>query len=1180
MKSLKLLLFFIFLFIPFLSQGEENCSPLTVSHIKTYESGYGVYKKGNILSFPGDLGVKIFDVSDPKNPVEIAEINMRTAWDTVIKDNYLYIAGDEGFFIYDISDPKNPKQLSRIDNLSILEMEIIGNKAYLGCGCSGLNIVDISEPENPKIIGKNQNLGAYGIKVRGNYAFIPGQQGGTWILDIKDPTNPSIFKHIQDMAFATHIDIWKNYVYVLSAEGIFIYDISDINNPSKIKVIDNIINGRYLKILYGLMYVFTDRDITLFSLENPENPVVILKQKTNESPNRFFFDLDNLHLYVSNRVGFDIYDMETFFSCYRFIPPKITYVDENFIIYLTEENPVLSVDNGKIRIDNTNLFTVNNADKVDIFLNEKLILSTDNGNSVSIIPENGILKVFAFNGYGNDTKQVNITFSAVDMDNDGIPDYKEKEYGLNPYSSDSDNDGIPDSKEFANGRDTDNDGLIDAVDSDSDNDGISDKDENRYGLNPYDPYDADIDSDKDGFTNKEEIAQGTDPTDANSYPKIYDFTLDTDFIDFGNVKINETQDISITITNTGNTPLQINSILVTDTQNFTLTNSCPDILQVGENCQISITLTPKQAGKIKGVLTVDTDAGTKTVDITAVVELIKLNTGVEYQNEYITKVYIENPQGNLLIKLTDENQNLILSRNIAKYEKNGNLAYIYIPTFIMEVGKSYYLTVKDSSGLTDWSEGVYLTGMNMPADSNNNGLEDSRELQITENSITFETTQGKDNPVKVSTDGKIVKLIYIPEGILPPYLQTLSAQTLDYGTFAVVVKNGTYLNIENPQDPEIYLYDLIPRTRLKADKNPLKLNRFDMDGIEENNLQTVILSLKGILDTDNENVIDPDNDNQNKTDNDNQNYNQGDDDNDITVPPVIDTDNDGIPDKEEGMIDTDKDGIPDYKDPDTDGDGIPDKEEGDIDTDNDGVPDYKDTDADNDGIPDAIEDKTTVKSPQEIKIKFDEKVLNLIEDKVEIPETLRGKEIGISIEDSRAVLKPIDNKQVPIVDEKEIRDIPEYTFPYGLIAIKIENIEKGQTVKVVVKLPEPISEKAVYIKTYKDGSTVEVKEGIETSTDGKNWEKGVKAGNRYIRLTIKDGGVLDEDRKANGVIVDPSGIAVIEDNLENNTDNNPVSSGGGGGCSLAKGNSPVDLLAIIGFLTLLFIRKVFKREDF
>jgi len=67
--------------------------------------------------------------------------------------------------------------------------------------------------------------------------------------------------------------------------------------------------------------------------------------------------------------------------------------------------------------------------------------------------------------------------------------------------------------------DTDADGTEDSLDDDDDNDGMSDEFEIAYGLNQYDPTDADGDLDEDGFTNLEEYEAGTNPDDNESKPE-------------------------------------------------------------------------------------------------------------------------------------------------------------------------------------------------------------------------------------------------------------------------------------------------------------------------------------------------------------------------------------------------------------------------------------------------------------------------------------------------------------------------------------------------------------------------------------------------------------------------------------------------------------------------------------
>ena len=63
-------------------------------------------------------------------------------------------------------------------------------------------------------------------------------------------------------------------------------------------------------------------------------------------------------------------------------------------------------------------------------------------------------------------------WATLDDDNDGISNGEEKEAGTNPSLTDSDGDGVPDSIELADKKDTDEDGILDALDTDDDNDGV------------------------------------------------------------------------------------------------------------------------------------------------------------------------------------------------------------------------------------------------------------------------------------------------------------------------------------------------------------------------------------------------------------------------------------------------------------------------------------------------------------------------------------------------------------------------------------------------------------------------------------------------------------------------------------------------------------------------------------
>jgi len=153
------------------------------------------------------------------------------------------------------------------------------------------------------------------------------------------------------------------------------------------------------------------------------------------------------------------------------------------------------------------------------------IKNTCDSTALASLPE-------PINNKSNTSTVIETTATVViDTDGDGLSNDEEKQLKTDPLLIDSDRDGIPDNQEVGtdlnNPLDSDQDGMIDALDNDDDNDGLPTKVEEKIGSSPLLN-----DTDEDGMLDAEEVGKSPEtPLDTDG-DGIVD-VLDTDDDDDG-----------------------------------------------------------------------------------------------------------------------------------------------------------------------------------------------------------------------------------------------------------------------------------------------------------------------------------------------------------------------------------------------------------------------------------------------------------------------------------------------------------------------------------------------------------------------------------------------------------------------------------------------------------------------
>lgn len=230
----------------------------------------------------GANGLRIFDVSNPANPVRVGQIlsSSGAADGVAVSGNYAYVANNsDGLRIYDVSNPATPINVGHTNIGGFpAGVAVSGNYAYLVGSDTGLKICDVSDPANPAFVGQT-NIGvAHAVIISGHYAYVTlVYTGHTFdICDISDPTNPTVVYQGIPGGGSWGEAISSNRLYLAEGNGaLSIYDISNPASPSIVGQTNiSIYAGAGLVVTNGWAYLANGQyGVQIYDVSNPTNIV-------------------------------------------------------------------------------------------------------------------------------------------------------------------------------------------------------------------------------------------------------------------------------------------------------------------------------------------------------------------------------------------------------------------------------------------------------------------------------------------------------------------------------------------------------------------------------------------------------------------------------------------------------------------------------------------------------------------------------------------------------------------------------------------------------------------------------------------------------------------------------------------------------------------------------------------
>ncbi|MBD3191095.1 MAG: hypothetical protein GF308_10645 [Candidatus Heimdallarchaeota archaeon] len=525
--------------------------------IKTYETVgnpyiYDLLIKNHLLFVVGSLdGIDIFDITNPIAPVKVGNYSSGKRLLSISplneEQNIYFIGNDQGGVeIIDFSNPSVPIKIGEYQNVDgegqIESLLVSDNILYLAAGRGGLQIFDIQNYSHPMKITEFRNNEGVANKVvlSEDIAFIANGKAGFRIENISNPFDIKILcdfstqKEVVDLALS---QINSDLLFVVEKNfGLEIFDISNPLSPQNISqfpIENHLVES--LIVENGLIYLLLDSaGLEIINVTTPTSPHKINQFFVDESFREFCLQNDYLFCSTADEIKIINISIPT-------DPIEIGVINSNLAnpSSLTIANDLLFInDEGELIIYNITIigapFVIKKITGIPIakmFIegNYLYILSDPihilnitsiNGEEMFVleIPYRGSIRGGAFGErfiYCVLGKEDSLVLG-FDRDGDRIADLREELLETNPYEEDTDQDGMSDYFEWLYSLNP----LVNDSYSNPDNDGLTNIEEFSLFLNPRNP-DTDFDRIKDGI---EQNLYGTKPYHPDSdRDRLFDF---------------------------------------------------------------------------------------------------------------------------------------------------------------------------------------------------------------------------------------------------------------------------------------------------------------------------------------------------------------------------------------------------------------------------------------------------------------------------------------------------------------------------------------------------------------------------------------------------------------------------------------------------------------------------------
>ena len=207
----------------------------------TMDDAFAVAVRGD-LAYLGDQGLRLIDISDHRNPIPVASVELDGEMTQVAVneggDRIAALSQRTTLHLFSADDPATPV-LASTGPTDGYALAITGNVVGVVSGDEGLSLIDVSDPTAPEIRSSLQTSGfAVSIAMDGHLAVVgssvQGGLGAMAVFDISDPADPVLLSQTPTQSGVYEVDLDQRKAVVSMRSFTVLYDLADPTSPIEI----------------------------------------------------------------------------------------------------------------------------------------------------------------------------------------------------------------------------------------------------------------------------------------------------------------------------------------------------------------------------------------------------------------------------------------------------------------------------------------------------------------------------------------------------------------------------------------------------------------------------------------------------------------------------------------------------------------------------------------------------------------------------------------------------------------------------------------------------------------------------------------------------------------------------------------------------------------------------------